>query len=482
MKTNTKKESVKQIFRANIFKNKYKPGERLASSAELAKQLGVSEGTVHLALSDLHREKIVRRIHGSGTYVNDSKETITINVPVVDPEKILEKHFWGKIREMADSAPQRIKLKRTLYKPSNLDFNQQRLVVKLFTMPQPVGLFKITMNDLHWLAHAGFCEDLTSLYSTWSQKDNIYQIAADAVTYNGNIYGLPFCAILTGMVYQKDIFEHYDIAPEQALNTIDGFIRTIEMFSRSDKFQYSFWTGSTRIFLMYLLRAYCDNLTNLFLKHKEKPIEREIGIEILRIVKHLKWKLKAFMPTSVENSNLQWNQLVKSFSKGMIPMGVSHLVPQNWYREKSGRKYTEISIVPMSFSKDKKSVSFFNCDVWFINPFQDSGARDFLRFFLSEYIHPYSQYELDRKHLEENSLNARCTVFKRVPKRIPADSMFEEKRKELFDCAEPMLPFPLPAFDKFVVSVYRVILDPDATPEKEYDFYKQTFNGIGFML
>ena len=471
--TSTKREAAKQKLITNIFKNKYRPGEKLASSSELAKQFGISEGTVHLALNDLQREKIVQRVHGSGTYISNNNGAININVPIIDPEKNLEKHFWGKILEMADKTPRKIELKRVLHKPSSLDFNQQRQVVEMFTMPEAVGLFKIHVDDLNWLIHAGFCEDLSSLYSAWTQKDNVYQVALDAVTHNGKIYGLPFHSTLSGIVYQKRIFEYHGINTEQVFFSVDDFIRAMEVFSRSDDFQYTFWTGSTRLFLMYLLRAYYDDLLVRFSPNKEEAVDREIGIEVLQIIKRMKWKLNAFLPMPADN---HWKPLIKSFAGEKIPMGICHLLPKRWYELSSGENADGIDISPVCFSQDKKPVSLFSCSVWIINPGLGSETKDFLRFFLSEYVDPRSQYELDRKHLENDSLNARCTVFKRVPKRIPADHVFEEKHKQLFSCAEQMLPFPSPVFDKFMTAVYRIITDPGAIPEKEYDFYRQMLN------
>jgi GntR family transcriptional regulator len=48
----------------------YRPGDQLPSEPELAAAYSVSRATVREALQSLENEGIVRRVHGSGTFVN----------------------------------------------------------------------------------------------------------------------------------------------------------------------------------------------------------------------------------------------------------------------------------------------------------------------------------------------------------------------------------------------------------------------------
>jgi GntR family transcriptional regulator len=58
------------IIRKTIATGKLKPGNRIPPESKLAEQYGVSPMTVRQAVSVLVEEKLVKRVHGSGTYVS----------------------------------------------------------------------------------------------------------------------------------------------------------------------------------------------------------------------------------------------------------------------------------------------------------------------------------------------------------------------------------------------------------------------------
>ena len=68
-------------------------------------------------------------------------------------------------------------------------------------------------------------------------------------------------------------------------------------------------------------------------------------------------------------------------------------------------------------------------------------------------------------------MNSRSNSFIRAPARIPEDLEYEDRRRELFMCAEREIPFPSPMFDLFVLAAYRVLFDPESRIEQEYEFY-----------
>ncbi len=64
---------VKQSLREKITRRDFTPGGLLPSDRQLMRQLGVCRQTVIRALHELRAEGIVRREHGKGTFVNQSK-------------------------------------------------------------------------------------------------------------------------------------------------------------------------------------------------------------------------------------------------------------------------------------------------------------------------------------------------------------------------------------------------------------------------
>ena len=67
-------EVVGETIRQRILQRKYQPGTALPSEYQLGDELGVSQGTVRKALSDLVSERILFRRQGLGTFVSEQTE------------------------------------------------------------------------------------------------------------------------------------------------------------------------------------------------------------------------------------------------------------------------------------------------------------------------------------------------------------------------------------------------------------------------
>lgn len=63
------RHSVAKALRERIVAHKLGPGDRLPSEPELARSLGVSRSTLRAGIALLEEDGLVRRLHGSGTYV-----------------------------------------------------------------------------------------------------------------------------------------------------------------------------------------------------------------------------------------------------------------------------------------------------------------------------------------------------------------------------------------------------------------------------
>lgn len=63
------RHSIARGIRRRVVAGDLSPGERLPSEPELARTLGVSRSSLRAAIAVLEEEGLVRRLHGSGTYV-----------------------------------------------------------------------------------------------------------------------------------------------------------------------------------------------------------------------------------------------------------------------------------------------------------------------------------------------------------------------------------------------------------------------------
>lgn len=69
----TKYQRVSDALLADIEGGKLRPGDRLPSEEQLVSELGFSLGTVQHALRDLVDLGVVKRVHGSGTFVSGAR-------------------------------------------------------------------------------------------------------------------------------------------------------------------------------------------------------------------------------------------------------------------------------------------------------------------------------------------------------------------------------------------------------------------------
>ena len=85
----TKKEKVIEYIKNLIKNNDFKPGKRIQSEADLAKELSVSVLTVRNAFSELERDNIIERRQGSGTYIKTHKTYVIILIDSsIFPDKL----------------------------------------------------------------------------------------------------------------------------------------------------------------------------------------------------------------------------------------------------------------------------------------------------------------------------------------------------------------------------------------------------------
>ncbi len=470
-----KRKQIKRVLSDLIISGKIGAGERLPGERELEFKFKASRGTIRQVLNELERDKLVERVWGKGTFVRD-RITEQIRVVRPKPDKVLFKHFWGKLVEEAHKSSLNIELTQCIAKAPVSHIDRQEDFVRMFAGDDPVGMHEITANDIPWAVKMGLIEDITERFAHWSQRDNIFDIAKDAVTYDGRIYGLPFHSTLSCLNFHPDLLEASGVYPTELTGSLDGFVRGVEKLSKVDDFRYSIWVGSARTFIMHLLRAFFDNVYERFYPTVNEPIPKEEGMYILKLLYDFKWKYRACIQTSMSNSKerkkYDWEQLIKMFSLGYIPANLVHILPKAYYVLMGMPKGRTVKSLPLSFGAERKPFSLYNCVLWVINQRYSKQAKDFIWHFLDNYVNPQSEYELDRKAIEEGNINPRANSFVESSLRVPEDIYFDNVRKALFGCAEREIVFPSPVFERFLYSAYRVLHDPDINVEREYDFYR----------
>jgi DNA-binding GntR family transcriptional regulator len=65
------RHSIADGLRERVVAGEFTPGDRLPGEPELARSLGVSRSSLRAAIALLEEDGLVRRLHGSGTYVTD---------------------------------------------------------------------------------------------------------------------------------------------------------------------------------------------------------------------------------------------------------------------------------------------------------------------------------------------------------------------------------------------------------------------------
>jgi GntR family transcriptional regulator len=83
-----KYQRAAEVLRQQILDGSLKPSERLPSERDLCLQLGVSRITIRLALKLLGDEGLIKRLHGSGTYVSNSFPASPVPPKVSDPRQL----------------------------------------------------------------------------------------------------------------------------------------------------------------------------------------------------------------------------------------------------------------------------------------------------------------------------------------------------------------------------------------------------------
>lgn len=164
---------IKELFVGNISGGHWSPGDVIPSEIQLAQDLGVSQGTVRKAITELVEHNVLTRRQGRGTFVayHDSERALFHFFHIVDDKgrKALPESTTLSCRRKRASRAESSKLK--LAPGSSIvtierirKFDDQPTILETITLPsEPFGT----------LGNVGACDLPNMLYELYEKKFGI---------------------------------------------------------------------------------------------------------------------------------------------------------------------------------------------------------------------------------------------------------------------------------------------------------------------
>lgn len=164
---------IKELFVANISSGRWSPGDIIPSEIQLAQDLGVSQGTVRKAITELVENNVLTRRQGRGTFVayHNSERALFHFFHIVDNKgrKVLPESTTLSCRRKRASRAESSKLRLA---PSSSvvsiertrQFNDQPTMLETITLPsEPFGE----------LGNVGTCDLPNMLYELYEKRFGI---------------------------------------------------------------------------------------------------------------------------------------------------------------------------------------------------------------------------------------------------------------------------------------------------------------------
>jgi GntR family transcriptional regulator len=164
---------IKELFVANISSGRWSPGDVIPSEIQLAQDLGVSQGTVRKAITELVENNVLTRRQGRGTFVayHNSERALFHFFHIVDNKgrKVLPESTTLSCRRKRASRAESSKLRLA---PSSSvvsiertrQFNDQPTMLETITLPsEPFGE----------LGSVGTCDLPNMLYELYEKRFGI---------------------------------------------------------------------------------------------------------------------------------------------------------------------------------------------------------------------------------------------------------------------------------------------------------------------
>lgn len=380
---------LKQHFKGQIETGELSVGDQLPTEAELCDRLGISRAPVRQAMADLAREGLIYRRAGAGSFVAPQASAALIS----RSELRVLAHYdvrWLASLEQAvttwNEAHPEHEVDVDIRMCSRNEFHQvlQRSTVR-GEAPDLAAM------DFVWLNHyarEGYILPLNDLDARW--VGNTAQDLEPPVLRNnivdGQLYGIPVQADMSGLWYRKDWFEVEGVdAPE----TWESWLTVMDHFAESDvmaRYGHRYavvlpvtaTTGEATAnllfpFLWMVGADVVDDEGHLILADR---IDQ--ACEALRFLQTITLDRRAYLPKDVYRS--RWWHLARYFAQGDVPMtlGGSYEWPRiqeesDWSNEEEAAAHLGFVTLPRP-SVDIAPVASLGGTSWVI--FQQSEQQE----------------------------------------------------------------------------------------------------------
>lgn len=221
------------LIKKKINEGVYTPGTRIPTERTLCDQYEISRAPVRQALTELVQEGYIRRQSGRGTFVQAREpETlerrITLRLLAYDVR-------WVTLMESAVQHWNELHPNRTLRlevnMPSQSEFHQ-KLCASMGSAEAP----DIVSIDYVWVtryARLGFLASLDELdpdFAAWLRSELERPVLHNHLL-DGNLYGVPVQADVSGLWYRRDWFEAEGLNPPRTWN---AWLSQLDYFAQDD--------------------------------------------------------------------------------------------------------------------------------------------------------------------------------------------------------------------------------------------------------
>ena len=224
---------LKMLIKRKIEKGLYAPGDRIPTERALCEKYEISRAPVRQALMELVQEGYIRRQSGRGTFVQTrvlepQDRQITLRLLAYDVRWVTL--MESAVQQWNDVHPHRI-LRLDVEMPSQEEFHQQ-----LCASMGGVGAPDIVSLDYVWVtryARLGFLASLDELdadFADWLRAELEPPVLRNHML-DGELYGVPVQADVTGLWYRRDWFAAEGLEPPE---TWDDWLAQLDYFAQDE--------------------------------------------------------------------------------------------------------------------------------------------------------------------------------------------------------------------------------------------------------